>query len=332
MRPAPGAPSRRGVLGLAGLATAAAVASRAAAQTWPTRPIRLVVPFAAGAVADIVARTFGEELARSLGQPVVIDNKPGAGGVIGTAEAARAAPDGYTLLLATQGTMVHDIGLYARPGYDPLADFDQVAAIGALANVLVVPAGSPARKVADVLAAARTRPGELTYSSGGSGLTHHMAALLFERATGVRMLHVPYRATPAGLLAVVNGEVALGFYNTPLVLGLIASGKLRALAVTSAQRSGLLPEVPTLQEEGVKDYVFSTWTGFALPKGASPGLVTRLNAELFRIAALPAIKAGMLAQGIDMMAPAPASAVDRLIRDDLALWLPIIKEAGVSAD
>jgi len=315
------------------LAFALVVASQAAmAETWPAKPIRLIVPFAPGATADIVARLFGEELAKSLGQPVVVDNKAGAGGAIGSAEAAHAAPDGYTLLLTSQGTMAFNMGLYARPGYDPLADFEQVAAVAGTSNVLVVPSSNSARTVADVIAQIQARPGQVTFSSGGAGTTHQMAALLFERQAGVKMQHVPYRATPAGLMAVVNGEVALGFYNTPLVMGQIASGKLRAIAVTSAQRSPLLPEVPTLLEEHVKDYVFVSWAGFAFPKGTPVALVDRLNAEIFRIAALPAMKARMEAQGIEMMPPRSPAATAKLVKEDMALWVPMIKEAGASAE
>jgi tripartite-type tricarboxylate transporter receptor subunit TctC len=159
-----------------------------------------------------------------------------------------------------------------------------------------------------------------------------MAALLFERDTGVKLEHVPYRTTPAGLMAVVNAEVAMGFYNIPLVISLIATGKLRPIAATAAQRSPLLPDVPSMREQGVKDYVFDTWMGFALPKGAPPKIVERLNTEIFRIAANPAVKAKMQAQGIDMMPATPPASMATLIKDDLALWLPIIKASGAAAE
>jgi tripartite-type tricarboxylate transporter receptor subunit TctC len=304
----------------------------ATAQTWPTKPIRMIVPLAPGATADIIARIYADELGKALGQTIVVDNKTGAGGTIATAEAARAAPDGYTMLLISQGTVVFNIGLYAKPGYDPVKDFASVALAGSVSNVLVVHPDNPARTVGDVIAQAKAKPGDLTYSSGGTGTSHHLSALLFERDTGVKMQHVPYRTTPAGIMGVVNGEVALGFFNTPTVIGQIKGGKLKALAITSDQRSDLLPEVPTMVEQGVKGYVFTTWMGFAMPKGAPPAVVARLNAELLRIARLPAVLAKTKAQGIDMMPPEPPAQVDKLVRDELALWVPIIKASGATAE
>ncbi|MSP77355.1 MAG: tripartite tricarboxylate transporter substrate binding protein [Rhodospirillaceae bacterium] len=315
------------------LAAALILGSTAAmAQAWPTKSIRMIVPLAPGATADIIARIYADELGKALGQTVVVDNKTGAGGTIATAEASRAAPDGYTMLLISQGTMVFNIGLYAKPGYDPVKDFDSVAVAGAVSNVLVVHPSNPAKTVADVIAQAKAKPGEMTYSSGGTGTSHHMSAVLFERDAGVKMQHVPYRTTPAGILGVVNGEVAMGFFNTPTVIGQIKGGKLKAIAITSEQRSELLPEVPTMVEQGVKGYVFNTWMGFAVPKGVPTPVVARLNSELIRIARLPAVVEKTRAQGIDMMPPQPPAAVDKLVRDELALWVPIIKASGASAE
>ena len=315
------------------LAAALILGSTAAmAQAWPTKSIRMIVPLAPGATADIIARIYADELGKALGQTAVVDNKTGAGGTIATAEASRAAPDGYTMLLISQGTMVFNIGLYAKPGYDPVKDFDSVAVAGAVSNVLVVHPSNPAKTVADVIAQAKAKPGEMTYSSGGTGTSHHMSAVLFERDAGVKMQHAPYRTTPAGILGVVNGEVAMGFFNTPTVIGQIKGGKLKAIAITSEQRSELLPEVPTMVEQGVKGYVFNTWMGFAVPKGVPTPVVARLNSELIRIARLPAVVEKTRAQGIDMMPPQPPAAVDKLVRDELALWVPIIKASGASAE
>ena len=315
------------------LAAALILCSTAAmAQAWPAKPIRMIVPLAPGATADIVARIYADELGKALGQTIVVDNKTGAGGTIATAEASRAPADGYTLLLISQGTMVFNIGLYAKPGYDPVKDFDAVAVAGAVSNVLVVHPDNPAKTVADVIAQAKAKPGEMTYSSGGTGTSHHMSAVLFERDTGVKMQHVPYRTTPAGIMGVANGEVAMGFFNTPTVIGQIKGGKLKAIAITSEQRSELLPDVPTMVEQGVKGYVFNTWMGFAVPKGVPAQVVNKLNAELIRIARLPAVLEKTKAQGIDMMPPDPPAAVDKLVRDELALWVPIIKASGATAE
>ncbi len=317
------------------LLTAALVlsASTAYAQAaWPAKPIRLIVPLAPGATADIVTRIYADELSKALGQNIVVDNKTGAGGTIATAEASRAAPDGYTMILISQGTVVFNIGLYPKPGYDPVKDFDAVALAGSVSNVLVLHPDNPAKTVADVIAQAKAKPGEYTYSSGGTGTSHHMSSLLFERDTGVKMQHVPYRTTPAGIMGVANGEVKMGFFNTPTVVSLIKGGKLKAIAITSEQRSALLPDVPTMVEQGVKGHVFNTWMGFALPKGAPPAVVNRLNAEFLRIAQLPNVREKMSGQGIDLMPPEPPAAVDKLVRDELALWVPIIKASGATAE
>ncbi len=313
-------------------ALAAGGMGKAGAQAWPARPIRLIVPLAPGATADIVSRIVAEELGRTLGQTIIVDNKTGAGGTIATAEAARAPADGYTMAFVSQGTMVFNIGLYKSPGYDPLKDLKMVAVTGGVSNVLIVRPDNPARTVADLLAAARAKPGELTFSSGGVGTSHHMSGVLLELRSGVKLQHVPYRATPAGILAVANGEVTMGLFNTPTVIGQIKGGKLRALAVTSAERSPLLPEVPTMIEAGVKDYIVNTWMGFAVPAGVPGPIVSRLNEEMNRIGQLPQFRAKMLDQGIDPFPPGTPEAAEKLIRDDLGLWLPIIKAAGASAD
>jgi tripartite-type tricarboxylate transporter receptor subunit TctC len=272
------------------VALLAALPGAAMAQAWPAKSIRLIVPLAPGATADIVARIFAEELAKSLGQTVVVDNKTGAGGTIATAEAARAPADGYTLALVSQGTLVFNIGLYKAPGYDPLKDLTAVAISGGVSNVLIVHPDNPAKTVADVLAQARTKPGELTYASGGVGTSHHMSGVLLELRTGVKLQHVPYRATPAAIQAVANGEVAIGLFNTPTVIGLIKGGKLKAIAVTSERRSDLLLEVPTMIESGVKDYVVNTWMGFAVPAGVPGPVLARLNSEINRIGQLPQVR------------------------------------------
>ena len=313
-------------------ATLIAASGAGRAQAYPAKPIRMIVPLAPGSTADIVARIFAEELGKSLGQTVVVDNKTGAGGTIATAEAARAPADGYTMALVSQGTLVFNMGLYKVPGYDSLKDLAPVALSGGVSNVLIVHPDNPARTVADVIAQARAKPGELTFSSGGVGTSHHMSGVLLELRTGVKLQHVPYRATPAGIQAVANGEVTMGLFNTPTVIGLIKGGKLKPIAVTSEKRSDLLPDVPTMIEAGVKDYVVNTWMGFAVPAGASESVIGKLNAEINRIGQLPAVREKMLAQGIEMLPPGPPAAAQKLVRDDLTLWLPIIKASGASAD
>lgn len=321
--------TRRHALAGAALLLAPAVAR---AAEWPERTVRIIVPFAAGSGADTVARTYAEELSKALGQPVIVDNKGGAGGVMGTAEGARAPADGYTMVLTSQGATVFNMGLYKSPGYDPLRDLAPVATTGILTNVLVVSSANPANSVADLLAQIRARPGELTYGSSGVGSSLHMSGVILEQRMGVRLQHVPYRGAPAAVLAVVNGEVTMGFFNAPTVVGQIKAGKLKALAVTTRQRSVAMPDVPTMMEAGVPDYAVETWLGFALPANAPRPVVTRLNAEIGRIGEMPQVKAKLLVQGFEILPPAPPEAARKLIEDDQRLWLPIIKASGATAE
>jgi tripartite-type tricarboxylate transporter receptor subunit TctC len=309
--------TRRPVLARRQILAGAVLLFPAAARAgdWPERTVRMIVPYVAGAGADIVGRTFAEELAKALGQPVVVDNKGGAGGLMGTAEGARAPADGYTLLLTSQGTTVFNIGLYKAPGYDPLKD---------LAN--------PAATVADLVAQARAKPDELTYGSSGVGSSLHLSGVILEQRSGVRLQHVPYRGAPAAVLAVAGGEVTMGFFNTPTVLGQIKGGKLKALAVTSKDRSVMLPDVPTMMEAGVPDFVVATWLGFALPAGTPGAIGARLNAEINRISQNPQVKEKLLVQGFEMLPPGSPEAARKVIEDDQALWLPIIRQSGATAE
>ena len=312
--------------------TALLLSSAARAAEWPERPIRMIIPFAPGAGADIVGRTFADKLAKALGQPMVVDNKGGAGGLLGTVEGARAAPDGYTLLLTSQGTTVWNLGLYKAPGYDPLKDLVPVAITGELPNVMVVAPNNPAKTVADLVAQAKAKPGELTYGSSGVGSSLHLSGVILEQRTGARLQHVPYRGAPAAVLAVINGEVAMGFFNAPTVLPQISAGKLKALAVTSAHRSPLLPEVPTMKEAGVADFVVAVWLGFAVPTGTPANVVARFNAEINRISQLPQVRDKLLVQGFEMLPPISVEATRKTIEDDQAFWLPIIKQSGATAE
>jgi len=321
-------PTRRRVLA----ATLLLLPATARAGDWPDRPVRLIIPFVAGAGADIVGRTYADELAKALGQPVVVDNKGGAGGLMGTAEGARAPADGYTLLLTSQGTTAFNMGLYKAPGYDPLKDLAPVAVCGTLPNVFVVAAANPATTVADVIAQARAKPGELTYGSSGIGSSLHLSGVIFEQRTGVRLQHVPYRGAPPAVLAVVNGEVTMGFFNTPTVLGQIKSGKLKALAVTSKNRTATLPDVPTMMEVGVADFDVATWLGYAVPANTPQAVVSRFNAEINRISQIPEIKEKLLVQGFEMLPPISPAAARKQIEDDQAFWLPIIQQSGAKAE
>ena len=310
----------------------AACASVAAAQPYPNKPIRLIVPLAAGSTADIVSRYAGVELAKALGQPVVVENKPGAGGTIAMAELARAPADGYTIAFASQGTLVFNQAIFAKPGYDSVKDFQPIAFLGGVSNVMIVPPTSAATRPADVIAAAKARPGESTYSSGGAGTSHHLSGVLFARVTDTSLTHVPYKGAPQGVLAVMSGEVTMGFFNTPTVIGQIKEGKVKALGVTSLARSPLLPAVPTLDEQGVKGYEINTWFGFVAPAGTPPEVVTRLNAEVNRIFASAEAKDKLGPQGFDLSPPMTPAQFGKIIADDLVKWVPIVKASGAKAD
>jgi tripartite-type tricarboxylate transporter receptor subunit TctC len=323
---------RRDLLAGASLVVGALSATAAKGQSWPTHPIRMIVPYAPGATGDIMGRLFGEELGKVLGQTIVIDNKTGAGGTIAMAETARAPGDGYTIAVVAQGTLVYNIGLYKTPGYDPLKDMVLMSVNIAVSNILIVHPSNPAKTVADVLAQARAKPGEFTYSSGGIGTSHHMSGVLLEMRSGVKLQHVPYRATPAGINAVATGEVAMGMFNTPTVISQIKVGKLKAIAITSPRRSELFPELPTMIESGVKDFVVDTWLGFGAPASLPPAMVARFNTELNRISQLPAMREKMVAQGIDVQTPISPEQARKFLEDDMALWLPIIKASGATAE
>jgi len=322
---------RRALRAAAGLVVALA-AGIAAAQGYPTKPIRLLVPLAAGSTADIVSRFAGQELSKALGQPVVVENKPGAGGTIAMAELARAAPDGYTIAFASQGTLVFNQAIYAKPGYDSVKDFAPVAFVGGVSNVMIVPPASTATRPTEIVAAAKAKPGELTFSSGGAGTSHHLSGVLFGQLTGTQLVHVPYKGAPQGVQAVMAGEVAMGFFNTPTVIAQIKGGSVKPLGVTSLQRSPLLPNVPTLDEQGIKGYEVNTWFGFVAPAGTPADVVAKLNTEFNRIFASAEAKEKLGPQGFDLAPPMAPAAFGKIVADDLTKWVPIVKAAGATAN
>lgn len=302
-------------------------------ENWaPARGVTLIVPLAPGSTADILARTMAEAWAPRLGQPVTVDNRPAAGGVVATEQLKAAAPDGLTIGLQSQGTLVFNTHLARTPRYDPLADFTMVSPFAVVTNALVVPRDSPLRTLADLVAAARTRPGALTYSSGGNGTSHHISMALLAQKIGAEFTHVPYRGAPAGILAVIRGEVMSGCYNIPTVLAQIRAGELRALGVTSRGRSEFLPEVPSLAEQGIADYELTTWMALAGPARLPAPVVARYAAETERALADPAVWARLRQQGfepIERMAPARLAA---FLREEFERWGPVIRASGATID
>ena len=304
----------------------------AAAQDWPQRPLKLMVPLAAGSTADIVSRAVAAELSARLGQTVVVENKPGAGGTIAMGDVARAAPDGYTISFASQGTLVFNQALYSKPGYDSLKDFAPIVLTGGVSNVMIVPPTSSATSARDVIAQAKSKPGSMNFSSGGNGTSHHLSGVLFAQMTQTEWTHVPYKGAPQGVLAVMNGEVQAGWFNTPTVIGQIRSGKVKALAVTSRARSNLLPELPTLDAAGVPGYEVNTWFGFVAPAGTPAAIVNRLNGEIGAILADARVNKILVEQGFDLAPVNTPESFAQLIRADLAKWTPVVKASGAKVD
>ena len=317
----------------AGIASALVATSGAAlAQTYPAKPIRLIVPLGTGSPADLHSRLIAEELSKALGQSVVVVNKTGAGGTIATAELARATPDGYTIGFASQGTLVFNQGIYAKPGYDTLKDFAPIALLGRSSNVMIVHPSNTASSPADIVAVAKAKPGMLTFSSGGTGTSHHIAGVLFGQVTATELVHVPYKGAPQGVLAVMANEVAMGFFLTSSVINQIKDGKVKALGVTSLRRSPLLPNVPTLDEQGVKGFEVNTWAGFVAPVGTATEIIARLNMELIKIFKGLEVNKKLVSQGLELSPPLTPPEFAKLIADDLILWGPVVKASGAKAD
>ena len=317
---------------LAALVAASLISRGAIALGYPSKPITLVVPLAIGSTADIVSRTIGAELAKRLGQPVIVDNRPGAGGRIAMQQVARAAPDGYTIALISNGTLAINIGLYSNPGYDPVKDFTPITLIGEVSNIMIVHPSNPARNAQDVIAQAKAKPGELTFSSGGNGTSHHLSGILFASMAGIDMVHVPYRGAPQGITAVMSKEVTMGFFNTPTVISQIRDGRLRALAVTSKTRTPYFPAVPTLDESGLKGYEVTAWFGFGGPAGLPSPILNRLYGEIAKIMKDPAVREKLNNLGFELLPQIPPAEFARLIQTELAKWVPIVKASGAKVD
>ncbi len=309
------------------LAGAALAATAAHAQSWPARPIRLVVPFPPGGLIDNMARLLGPRLAQELGQPLVIDNKPGAGGNLGAAEAARAAPDGYTLLMASPPLTISP-ALYATLPYKP-EQIAPVGLVGRVPNVLLVNPKSGMQSVADLLARVRQAPGRMNYASNGNGTSLHLSAELFKSTSSTFITHIPYRGAAAAVTGLMAGEVDLMFENLPSVLGQIQGGAVRALAVTTRARSKALPQVPTLVESGMPDFDVSAWYGLAAPAGTPAAVIERISRALEKVASDAEVMRAMESRGADvgfMSAPAMGS----FMAADAAKWKRVAGYARIT--
>jgi tripartite-type tricarboxylate transporter receptor subunit TctC len=327
------APTRRAMLaGLTGLAVAPvsrAFAQGTAESSYPVRNITLVVPFAPGGSTDILARIVAGHLQQSLGQPVVIENRTGASGNIGTATVARAAPDGYTFLFNTMSVHTMNHALFASMPFDGVKDFSPIAMLAYVTNTMVVHPSVPAKTVPEFIAHAKANPGKVAYASAGPGSTNHLCAALFEKMTGVQMVHVPYRGGAPAVADTVGGQTQLFFTAGTQSLEHVKAGKLRLLAVTESKRSSLLPDVPTVRET-VPGYEMSVWYGAFGPAGMPPAIVVRLNAEISRILFLPDVKKRMEDIAVEVAKMTPEE-LTTLTRNDAEKWGKLIKELGIVA-
>ena len=302
-----------------------------AADAYPARPIRIIVPFPPASGTDVVARMIGTPLAQSLGQPVVVDNRAGANGTIACDLTAKAAPDGYTLLFGNASTLSMAPGLYRNLPYDPLKSFAPITLVSASANVLVVNPNVKATNPAALIALAKAKPGQLNYGSAGSGNSTHLAAELFRMMAGVDFVHVPYKGTPPLLADLLTGQLQLSFASLISTLPHVRQSRLRALGVTSLKRAPSLPDVPTIDESGLKGYEVSVWQGFVAPAKTADAVITKLNTQIRSIVLSAENRERFAAQGLDAAVNEPAQFRD-YIAADTAKWAKVIRHAGIQPE
>ena len=332
-------PTRRHVSStLLALLALTPLASAQAQGSWPTKPVRIVVPFAPGGTTDILARATAAELSKAFGQPFVVDNRAGAGGNIGTEVVAKAAPDGYTLLMGTVGTHGINKALYDKLAFDPVKDFAPVTLVAGVPNVMVMNADKARAlgitNVQQFIAYAKAHPGKLNMASSGNGTSIHMAGELFKAMTGSYMVHFPYRGSGPALMDMVGGNMDVMFDNLPSAMQQIKASKLTALAVTSAERSAALPDVPTVEQAGgpaLKGFEASSWFGLLAPAGTPPDIVNAIQREVAKALASPAVKEKLLAQGAVPSGNTPQEFA-KLIDSELKKWASVVKTSGAKVD
>jgi tripartite-type tricarboxylate transporter receptor subunit TctC len=319
----------RRIAAVAGLL--ALVAGTAAAQTYPSKPVRFIVPYPAGGATDILGRTVGQKLSERWGQPVVVENRAGAGGNLGSDLVAKAAPDGYTIGLGNNATHATNASLYPTMPYDTERDFAPVSLLAAVTNVLVVNPQVRAKTVADLVRIAKAEPGRLDYASTGSGSAAHLTGELFKTAAGIEMVHVPYRGGPPAVTDLVSGQVKAMFATAPSVLPQIQAGRLTALAVTSARRQPGLPDVPTVAESGFPGFESDAWFAVFAPAGTPAEIVARLNADIRAVLAQPEVVARLKEQGFEVATSTPDE-LRRHVTAEIAKWGAVVKASGAKPD
>jgi len=314
-----------------GAAFALLAAGVAGAQSWPAKPIRWIVPFAPGGTTDILARTISDKLTIALGKPVIVENNPGAGGGVGAVQTAKAAPDGYTIMGGTISTHAINASLYKTLPYDPVKDFTPITLIARVPNLLVVNPDVPAKNVKELIALMKANPSKYTFASSGNGTSQHLSGELFKSMAGVDMQHIPYKGSPAALQDVVSGQVTMTFDNITTAWPLAKAGKLRALAVTTAKRSPIAPDVPTLAEAGLAGYEIGSWQGVFAPAGTPVDIVKRLNAEIVKIINMPDVREKLVNLGAEPVGDTPDEFA-ALVKSEGAKWAAVVKQSGARVD
>jgi tripartite-type tricarboxylate transporter receptor subunit TctC len=301
------------------------------AQNWPAKPIHIVVPFTPGGNTDIVARLIGEGLAKSLGQPVLVENKPGAAGLVGATAVAKAPADGYTLLMGTVGTHAINASLYSKMPYDTVKDFAPITLIASVPNILVVNPSLPVNSVKDLIAYAKANPEKTNFASSGSGTSIHLSGEMFKIRTGISMTHIAYKGSPPALADLMGGQVQLMFDNLPTSLPHVKAGKLKALAVTTSKRLSALPNLPTVAESGLPGFETGSWFGLLAPAGTPKEIVATLDAEVRKLVQRPDLREKLIQQGAEPVGM-PSDEFAAHIKSELAKWAEVVKASGAKAE
>jgi tripartite-type tricarboxylate transporter receptor subunit TctC len=315
---------------IAGLVLALGMAP-ALGQNYPNKPIRILIAQAPGSATDVISRVVGNRLSETLGQPIIVEARPGAGGALGTEAAAKSAPDGYTLFMANNSTHGSNPAVYPKLPYDAVNDFAPISFVASVPYVLVVEPSLPVNSVQELIALAKSRPGKINYASAGNGSTHQFCAELLKSTAGIDVVHIPYKGSPPGIAAVLAGEVSLMFANLTDVGSQIKSGRVKPLAVTTLKRAELLPNVPTMVEAGVPDFEITSWFGLLAPAGTPAPLVGRLNAEMVKVLARDDVKSTLGAQGLDVRSSSPEQFAAH-IKSEIARFTRIARTAGIKAE